>query len=545
VSFRSQAKQWPQTPFESIPMLLGAVLTPETECRRALTFYRGENFVRSLTYREYLNSIEAFSRRLIALGVRRGDRVGTLMPNRLETPIVYLALMSIGAVAVPLNPRYSARETAFVLNDSQVGGVVADPNLLSDAHRDACADLRFVSYVENQIDTEPPAKSVWLRDIQPADPAITLYTSGTTAFPKGVVQTHCNLISNAWSMVEALKIRSPNQYSVMPFYHSHAVGFGMMTCLLSGGHLIVAERMDPIAWKKVVRREKVTITSMVPNLLQLLTRTQLRSGEVPDLSFVFVSAAPLPKQLAESFESTSGLSLAHAWGLSEYTNFATCLPPDLESTLRQRLMYGEPTPSVGRALEGVEVQVVRSDGIEAGPGELGELRVKGPSLMRGYQNNDSATSAAIRNGWLYSGDEGYFRTEDGARYFFVTDRIKDVISRSGEKISPTAVEAELLQVIPSLANRIAALGFPHGIYGEEIGLVVDVEDFDSIKAPLRAALRSLPVRMRPKVVLHGDAAIKRTHTGKIQRRMLLPLFKRFEHVVDPLTIAKLDHVDGT
>jgi fatty-acyl-CoA synthase len=114
----------------------------------------------------------------------------------------------------------------------------------------------------------------------------------------------------------------------MPFYHGHAVGFGMMTCLLSSGHLVMTDRMDPFAWARVIATEAVTVTSMVPSMLQVLVRTRVTQATVPTLRWVFVSAAPLPSQLARQFEEQSGLRLAHAWGLSEFTNFATVLPAD-------------------------------------------------------------------------------------------------------------------------------------------------------------------------------------------------------------------------
>jgi acyl-CoA synthetase (AMP-forming)/AMP-acid ligase II len=376
-------------------------------------------------------------------------------------------------------------------------------------------------------------------DLAPDHPAIILYTSGTTAFPKGVVQSHGNLIANAWSMVKALCIDTPVQYSVMPFYHSHAVGFGMMTCLLSRGHLIVADKMNPAAWKKVVRSEGVTISSMVPNLLRVLLRSGIHRSEVPSLKQLFVSAAPLPRDLAHEFEHTSGIKIAHAWGLSEFTNFATCLSPHLEELSREHLMYGYDTPCVGKSLDGVDVQVAEKDGTEASEGALGELRVRGPSRMLGYDQNPQATQQTIRDGWLYSGDEGFYVREGSDKYFFITDRIKDVVSRAGEKVSPTAVEVEIAKAIPQLSGAIVALGFPHDLYGEEIGLVVQVENFEKIQVALENAIGALPTRIRPKIVLHGEAIIPRTHTGKVQRRLLVPLFKHYQRSASPLTIAEV------
>jgi hypothetical protein len=166
----------------------------------------------------------------------------------------------------------------------------------------------------------------------------------------------------------------------------------------------------------------VTVTSMVPSMLHVLVRTRVTQAAVPTLRWVFVSAAPLPSQLARQFEEQSGLRLAHAWGLSEFTNFATVLPADAAEPVRSAMLFGREIPCVGYPLDGSDVSVVRLDGSQADPGELGELRVTGPSMSLGYHRKPDETGKAFRDGWLYSGDEGYYLVEAGTRYFFVTDR---------------------------------------------------------------------------------------------------------------------------
>jgi long-chain acyl-CoA synthetase len=507
-------------PVDTLQALLERVAAEQDPDGRAITFYRGTERGTSHTYGEYLERIRAWAAFLQDNGVGAGDRVATLARNRIEIPICYLAAMSIGAVVVPLNPSYSVAEMSFVLGDAEPMLVLTDePTGRARVAEFGDRAVHFIDDVDLPLGAGPKAV-----EVRGDDPAIILYTSGTTSFPKGVEQRQRNLVANAWSMVKALKIDRPTQYSVMPFYHAHAVGFGMMTCLLTGGHLVMTDRMDPFSWAGVVQAEGVTLTSMVPSMLQLLVRTRVTTEQVPTLKFVFVSAAPLPSALARTFEEQSGLKLAHAWGLSEYTNFATALPVDVDQDVRADLMFGDETPCVGSALDGASVEVVRPGGGRAEPGELGELRVQGPSLTLGYHGNPEATAAAFRDGWLHSGDEGYYREVDGVEYFFITDRIKDIIIRSGEKISPAAVEAAILADLPELAGKIVALGYPNEVYGEEVGLVVERETIDDVRDALTAAIERLPVRMRPKVTLWGPDVISRTHTGKTQRRMLVPRF---------------------
>ncbi|HWS33356.1 MAG TPA: class I adenylate-forming enzyme family protein, partial [Actinoplanes sp.] len=445
-------------PVDTLQALLDRVRTEPDPDRPGITFYRGAERVTALSYGSYLAQIDAWAAFLQDQGVTSGDRVATLLRNRIEVPIFYLAAMSIGAVVVPLNPSYSPTEMSFVLDDAKPVLVLTDEPTGRDRADEltAASTVHFLEAVVLEAGRRPETVPV-----HGDDPAIILYTSGTTSFPKGVKQMHRNLVANAWSMVKELKIERPTQYSVMPFYHAHAVGFGMMTCLLSGGHLVMTDRMDPFVWSRVINAEQVTLTSMVPSMVQLLVRTRVKAATVPSLAFVFVSAAPLPSALAKTFEEQSGLRLAHAWGLSEYTNFATALPVDVEPELRAELMFGYETPCVGYALDGASVDVVRPDGTETEPLERGELRVQGPSLTLGYHGNSEATGNAFRDGRLYSGDEGYYVERDGIKYFFIADRIKDIIIRSGEKISPAAVEAALTAAIPELAGKLVALGYPH------------------------------------------------------------------------------------
>jgi long-chain acyl-CoA synthetase len=523
-------------PTNSIPDLIKIIWSSVHSDMPALSFMQGSEEVRRLSYAQYLDAIERWSSFFLDLEIQPGDRVATLLKNRLEVPIIYLALMSIGAVVVPLNPSYSARELEFVLSDSAAIGVLTDQATLGTSERDF-SRCRFVKDIDTVQLDDQYRKPVFAPD--KTSPAITLYTSGTTAFPKGVVQMHGNLVANAWSLVKALDIDAPTQLSVMPFYHAHAVGCGMMTCLLTGGHLLVAERMDPLAWPKIIRAFGVTLTSMVPNLLHLLERTSVRAIDVPTLRFIFVSAAPLPTHLAKSFEARSGIRIAHAWGLSEFTNFATCLPVTLEQELREQLMFGEATPCVGSCLDGVDVEVRLADGSAAADGQIGELWVRGPSLTLGYHNNPHATNDAIVDGWLRSGDEGYALARDGKAYFFITDRIKDVIVRSGEKISPLAVEAAIVDKVPKLVNNLVALGFEHAVYGEEVGLVIEEQAAEGLMDELKKAIESMPVRQRPKVVVCGHEIIPRTHTGKIQRRLLKARFVKFASTVEACRVERV------
>jgi acyl-CoA synthetase (AMP-forming)/AMP-acid ligase II len=293
---------------------------------------------------------------------------------------------------------------------------------------------------------------------------------------------------------------------VLPLYHAHALGFGLMTALTTHGHLVFTDRFDPLAWPDLVRAHGVTYTSVVPTLLPLLLQVKVTAARVPSLRAILVSSAPLTADLARDFTSRTGLRLVQGWGLSEYTNFACCMSPD------EDLIIEQDVPSVGRPLPGTEVQIID-----------GELCVRGHSTMLSYLDDPEASAKVIdRDGWLHTGDQG--TSIDGR--FFITGRLKEIIIRGGEKHSPLALERILTTAVPELAGRIAVLGFPHAVHGEEVGAYVESEiASDEVRARLAAALEAMGNEQRPKVVLIGARPIPRTHTGKVQRRKLQPLFE--------------------
>src|SRR6185436_8442767 len=242
------------------------------------------------------------------------------------------------------------------------------------------------------------------------------------------------------------------------------------------------------------------------------------AAKVPTLKALLVSSAPLDTSLARTFEERTGIPLVQGWGLSEYTNFACCLSPALPAAERRELLFGGELTSVGSPLEQTEVTVLE-----------GELCVRGPSRMLGYFKDEAATRATVDgDGWLHTGDEGEVREVAGRRSYFITGRKKEIIIRGGEKISPLAVERKLLAAVPELLGQLVVVGFAHQAQGEEVGAYVEAEALDEkVRLGLMAALDALPLDLRPKVVLHGAAPIPRTHTGKIQRRKLQPLFAKF------------------
>lgn len=511
--------------------------------RPALTFYRGRTLVGRLGYGQLLAGVDRFTRRLRDdLGVRRGDCVSVLSPNRLEVPALILAAMRLGAAVVPLNPTTQPSDWDYILEHSESRLIFGARELLARLLRRPETTCAF----EDEPGSAPETSGAPLPGPPAADSlaetmAIVLYTSGTTGNPKGVALGQRSLLANAWSMAVNFGFRDETQFAVLPLYHAHALGFGLMTTLTTGGHLVFTDRFDPFSWAEVMRAESVTLTSVVPTLLTPLLQVGVRRDQVPTLRAVLVSSAPLSVALAQAFEAKTAIPLVQGWGLSEYTNFACCLSPDLPDDERRRLLTGDELTSIGSPLPGTEVRVVGPNGETASAEQRGELQIRGHSTMLAYFRDAAATTAAMtEDGWLRTGDEGFFRLAGDKPVFFITGRIKEIIIRDGDKLSPLAIERRILADLPELEGRLVVLGFPHEVHGEEIGVYIEGNEIgDELCGRLTKTAGDMPADARPKVILHGAAPIPRTHTGKIQRRKLHPTFAPFSNCRGALRIVRV------
>jgi long-chain acyl-CoA synthetase len=522
------------TRFADIPDLLAGLRRFPLE-RPALTFYQGRSRVGRLGYGELLAAVDRFTVRLRdQLGIATGDPIAILSPNRLEVPPLLLAAMRLGAVVVPLNPTTNPADWDYILGHSEARAIFGTRELLDRLTRKPEMVCPF--------EDEPVVPGAAITDVTPGTLAralaVVLYTSGTTGNPKGVALPQGSLLANAWSLAVNFALDGETQLAVLPLYHAHAFGFGLMTALSTGGHLVFTDRFDPFSWAEVIRTESVTLTSVVPTLLAPLLQL-VRPDKVPGLRGILVSSAPLTAAMARAFEAKVGVPLLQGWGLSEYTNFACCLSPALLDDERKQLLYGDELTSIGSPLSGTEVKVVGLDGATLPAETRGELCIRGHSTMLGYFRDPAATTAVLdADGWLRTGDEGFFRVLGGKPNFFITGRLKEIIIRDGDKFSPLAIERELCATLPEWEGRLVVLGFPHELHGEEIGVYLESDTLaDDVRTRLTAAVAALPLETRPKVVLHGAAPIPRTHTGKIQRRKLHPSFAAYRNCKGALQIA--------
>lgn len=465
-----------------------------------------------VTYAELREKFSAYRDFFYAQGIRAGENVGLFSRNSAEFVYCYMALSSLGAITVPMNFQLTPREVAYIVKDAQMIRVVTmekldiELELRQYEYRTEVKQLVIPEFEEllakTAFEPAPSFDSV----IADTSACVIIYTSGTTGNPKGAILTHQNLISNVQAFGAALPPASSvdNILCVLPMYHSFAWTCAVLYPLSLGASITILEAFAPKETIAAIKDTGVTIVFGVPPIYNYLTRL----GATNDLTNVktFVSGgAALPQKIAEQFQEKFGTPILEGYGLSEASPVVALNP-------YQKTKFC----SIGRPLPGVKVKIVNSKGETLPPGDIGELVVQGPNVMKGYYNLPLETSRALRNSWLHTGDIAY---QDMEGYLFIVDRLKDMIIINGENVYPREIE-ELLYTLPGVIEA-AVIGVPDPLRGEAARayIVMDPDhEFDrkAIRDFLQPRLAAYKV---PKDILSVDA-LPKNKTGKIMKRLL-------------------------
>lgn len=491
---------------------------------------------RAVTYRELHALVADLVSQLRPLGIGRGDTVGIYSDNCLEYVLALFAVVATGASAVPLNPWLAPSRVGAALASLGAVGTIVPAHLYDGyvqtqpATASMAAKLTLVQGPEwrAQLITPPaPPGRAPVGTSAPGDVALVMMTSGTTAAPKVVPLTHANLLASIEGIRTVYRL-SPDDATllVMPLFHGHGLVAGLLATLASGGAAYMPTGGQFHAgsfWSDVVRARATWYTA-VPTIHQiLLART---SSDYPRegytrLRFLRSCSATLAPAVSSELEAAFGAPVLQAYGMTETAHQVSSNPlptdgPDKPSSV------GLPT--------GVEIQVTGADGRPAATGKTGELWIRGAAVSSGYVSNAEANAGSFCNGWFRTGDLGY-KDVDG--YLFLTGRIKEMINRGGEKISPTMVDI-VLQANPKVEDAVS-FGVPDEKYGEEINAAVVLRpgqsaDEDELK---RYALANLaPFEVPKRFFFVSD--LPRTGKGAPDRRGLAALLAptRSEQVVD-------------
>lgn len=493
-------------------------------CFRAMAASRGEapcvlDESSGLSFRELDLRSDALAASLAARGLSPGDRLGLLCPNGRDFVIAYLGALKAGATLVPLNLLLHPREMGFILADSGVRGLIHH-QAFDDAAAQSSAGLDLGIRV--RIGERDHPGHVAFRDLvadpSPSPPhlaidpresvAAILYTSGTTGRPKGAMLTHANLVANSASVVQALGITQDDRVLVvLPLFHAFAATVGMLTPLLNGCALVPVPRFEPKLLSQAIADQGATLFLGVPSMYAVLLRLdQAAVAQWSSIRLCVSGGAALPGAVMAAFEERFAIPILEGDGPTECSP-VTCVNPPLG--VRKPGSVGLPVPRV-------EMRILDGLGQEVPDGTPGEVCVRGPNVMLGYFGLPEATREAFFGDWFRTGDLG---TRDADGYFYLVDRIKDLIIVNGMNVYPRVIE-EVLYAHPAVAEA-AVVGDPDPRHGEiPVAHVALKPDAVATAAELRDWCRERLGRHEVPRRLEIHGALPRNAAGKVLKREL-------------------------
>ncbi len=467
----------------------------------------------------------ALAQALQDMGVGKGDRVAFAMRNLPEWPMVFFAITTIGAIAVPLNAWWTGAELAYGIRDSGAKVVIVDGERL-ERLRDHREEL-----VEDIVGA--PASWAALPDIarpvvaiDPDDEATIFYTSGTTGNPKGALGTHRNLMSNILSggfsaarsflrRGEAIPDPQPRTtLTVIPMFHVTACSASLMGSMAAGNTTIFMRKWDAVQAMEIIEREKVNVTGGVPTIAwQLIEHPDRANYDLSSIEAIAYGGAPSAPELVKRIYEEFGALPGNGWGMTE--TMATVTSHSSEDYLNR------PT-SAGPAVAVADLEIRDDDGVTVLPtGTVGELWARGPMIVKGYWNKPEATAETFVDGWVRTGDLARL---DDEGFVYIVDRAKDMVLRGGENIYSSEVENALYEH-PAVTD-CAIIGIPHRTLGEEPAAVVHLAPgMMASESELQDWVRARLAAFKVPVAVHFVAdTLPRNANGKILKKDLKALF---------------------
>jgi len=499
-----------------------------------------------ITYGEMNHLVNRLAAGLAAFGIKKGDRVGLLLPNIPQFVLAYYAVLKTGGVVVAMNPQYKQRELEYQVSDANVEvviGLSSTADLLDKVREKTGLRSIILTHLEdafelaawnNEAAAGPPVEHApsryWLRDLALAqlpgtrsdiqvsadDVAIFQYSGGTTGIPKGAVGLHRNLVANSLMFrrwLVGLEDGKETTLMAIPMYHVYGMVVGMSVSILLGAKMVLIP--DPRNLQDLLRNIEAYQTSFFPGVptmyavINQFPEAQAGRYDLRSVRACISGSAPLLKEVKERFEALTGAQLMEGYGLSEAPTATHCNP-----------MFGEKrTGSIGLPLPDVDCQIVSLEDSQAvmPAGKIGELVMRGPQVMQGYHNRPAETQEALQGGWLHTGD---IARMDSDGYFYIVDRKKELIKVSGYQVWPREIE-EVIAGHPNVLEASVA-GIPDPIRGEapkawvvlRPGATLDPQEIiDRCEEAL--VYYKIPVQVEFR------EALPRTLVGKVLRRELV------------------------
>lgn len=481
----------------------------------------------ALTYSELWEQTRALADALRALGAGPGTPVATLLPNGTDAAITFLGAAS-QATCVPLNPRLAADEIRFYLQDTQAQFIIIDKSLNSPGNQ-AAHELGLTVLEIDGCAQRPGERRDWLAAVQPGrrassqlqgDIALVLHTSGTTSKPKLVPLSHRNLIASAQNIAGHLQLQPADRcLNVMPLFHIHGLVGVLLASLAGGANVVCTTGFSEATFIDWVTEFHPTWYSAVPTIHQRvasLAREYRNRAPAHRFRFIRSSSSALSPATMRQLEEGIGSPVIEAYGMTEAAHqmASNPLPPGLRKP-----------GSVGVSA-GASLAVMDENGGFLEAGKPGEVMIHGPGVIAGYGGDQNANTTAFRSGWFRTGDLGYI---DNEGYLFLAGRIKEIVNRGGEKVSPREIDESLLEHAD--VAQAAAFGVPHPTLGEDLAVAVVRRPGSTLEAPaLRRFLfaRLAAHKVPSSIVLVEE--IPKGPTGKVQRNTL---YGRLGHLLAP------------
>ncbi|MCP4640318.1 MAG: long-chain-fatty-acid--CoA ligase [bacterium] len=470
------------------------------------------------TYAEVRENAARFAMNLSARGVGKGDKILLLMGNCMEFLYCFLGAGRIGAVLVPVNPLLKPDEIAYIANDSDAETLVIVPQFAAflPQLKTILPKVKHVFVLGDGPETSAEGAEPFSAFLEPVDaipePAVSdeddaalIYTSGTTGQPKGVELTHRNYIANARMLTRLTAMGETDRFLlVLPLFHVNSQVVSLLAPITAGATVILTKKFNPFTIVPMIEKHRATIMSAVPTIYNVMCRMPKAADyDVSSIRFFVSGAAPMPDETYKDVQRVLKKPLIMGYGLSE----ATCASAGAD--------YRDPIKwnSVGCPLRYTGIRIVGEDGVDVPIGEVGEILVSGPAVMKGYYKNPEATKDVLQGGWLRTGDQGRF-DEDG--YLYIVGRVKDMIIRGGQNVYPQQVE----NAISKLAGveECCVVGIEEERWGQEILAVIKVAeghtlDEEQVMAHCRETLAGYKCPRHVRFV----EELPKTATGKIRK----------------------------
>jgi long-chain acyl-CoA synthetase len=504
---------------------------------------------KEITYKKLYQDASILAGYLQEIGITKGDRVAIMLPNTPQAVVSYFSILMAGGIVVQTNPLYTERELEYQMKDSGANAIITLDILYPRvskimAHTDlqhvivtAIKDyLPFpknlvypfiqkkqyglVVHLKHEGSTHLLAEilKTKLQTLKKYDfdfeegLALLQYTGGTTGFPKGVMLTHKNLVSNATMCEKWLYKTKPGEESVLgilPFFHVYGMTTVLILSVMQAQKMILLPKFDVVTTLKTIQKQRPTLFPGAPTIyIGLLNHPDLKKYDLSSITACISGSAPLPVEVQQKFEEVTGGKLVEGYGLTEsspvtHSNFLWDRP-------RVKGSIGVPYPDTDAAIFSVE-------GERLPVGEIGEIVVKGPQVMKGYWNRPEDTAQTLRDGWLLTGDLGYM---DEQGYFYVVDRKKDMIIAGGYNIYPREIE-EVLYEHPEVKEVVAA-GIPDPYRGETVKVYVVLKEESTVtQEELNQFARKYLAAYKAPRLYEFRKELPKTAVGKILRRTLV------------------------